>query len=204
MRQFMADAAHELRTPLAVVRSRAEVAPAAPAKRRGVSRRRCAASSARANDSGSIVDDLLTLARADAGERPVERRRVFFDDVTLDAAEAVRVIADRKSVRLEVDDFEEAAVEGDPNLLRQLVVILLDNAIKFTPAGGFVRIGVRSTPTSAELTVSDTGIGIEPDKLPLRVRSVLPRAIHRGPEPRRTLRDVGRGRAGARDRPLDR
>ena len=144
MRRFMADAAHELRTPLTVVRSRAEVALQRRASREEYRARRCAASSARAERLGSIVEDLLMLARADAGERPIERRRVFLDDVTLDAAEAARVIADRKSVRLEVDDFEEAAVDGDPALLRQLVMILLDNAIKFTAAGGVVRVGVRS------------------------------------------------------------
>ena len=106
------------------------------------------------------------MARADAGERPIDRQRVFLDDITLDAAEAVRVIADRKDVRLEVEEFEEAAVLADPALLRQLVVILLDNAIKFTAAGGTVRVSVNATPSHATLTVSDTGIGIEADKLP--------------------------------------
>jgi signal transduction histidine kinase len=165
MRRFMADAAHELRTPLTVVRSRAEVAlQRARSPEEYVQSLR--AIEQETERLGGIVEDLLMLARADAGERPVERRRVFLDDVTLDAAESARAIAERKDVRLEVDDFEEAPVNGDATLLRQLVVILLDNAIKFTNAGGLVRVGVRSDGSAATLTVTDTGVGIPPDQLP--------------------------------------
>jgi signal transduction histidine kinase len=114
---------------------------------------------------GGIVEDLLMLARADAGQRPIERRRIFLDDLTLDAAESARIIADRKAVRLEVEEFEEAAVNGDPTLLRQLVLILLDNAIKFTDPGGVVRVGVRADASVATLTVTDTA----------RLRSILSR-----------------------------
>ncbi len=166
MRRFMADAAHELRTPLTVVRSRAEVAlqfPRSPDQYadalRGIERETIRL--------GRIVEDLLTLARADAGQRPIERERVFLDDVALDAAEAARVIAERKSVRLEILEFDEMPVVGDSALLRQLGLILLDNAIKFTSPGGKVKIAVRATPTGAPaLVVSDTGVGIAADALP--------------------------------------
>jgi len=164
MRRFMADAAHELRTPLTVVRARAEVALQ---RGREPDEYVLALKSIERETERltSIVEDLLMLARADAGERPIERRRVFLDDVTSDAAGTARVIAERRSVRLDVDDFEEAAVNGDPALLRQLVMILLDNAIKFTDEGGTIRVGVRPVAASATLTVSDTGIGIAPDQL---------------------------------------
>ena len=165
MRRFMADAAHELRTPLTVVRSRAEVAlQRARSPEEYV--QSLQAIERETERLGGIVEDLLMLARADAGERPVERRRVFLDDITLDAAESARAIAERKDVRLEFDDFEEAPMNGDATLLRQLVVILLDNAIKFTNAGGLVRVGVRSDGPTTKLTVTDTGIGIPPDQLP--------------------------------------
>ncbi|HEX3866619.1 MAG TPA: HAMP domain-containing sensor histidine kinase [Gemmatimonadaceae bacterium] len=165
MRRFMADAAHELRTPLTILRGRAEVS---------LQRQRGAADYAAAlgeieRDAarlGHIVEDLLMLARADAGERPIERKRVYLDDVTLDAANAARVIANRKSVRLEVDDFEESPIEGDEMLLRQLVLILLDNAIKFTAVGGVVRVAVSARSSLATLTVTDTGSGIPPEHLP--------------------------------------
>jgi signal transduction histidine kinase len=166
MRRFMADAAHELRTPVTVVRSRAEVALQRPRSSddyaealRGIERESIRL--------GRIVEDLLTLARAEAGQRPIEPQRVFLDDAALDAAEAARVIADRESVRLEVAEFEETPVAGDAALIRQLALILLDNAIKFTPTGGLVSIAVRMTPAGAsELVVSDTGLGIAPDDLP--------------------------------------
>ncbi|MEP7001439.1 MAG: histidine kinase dimerization/phospho-acceptor domain-containing protein, partial [bacterium] len=159
MRRFMADAAHELRTPLTVVRSRAEVALQRPRDGdeyiralRGIEQD--------AARLGRIVEDLLILVRADAGERPIERKRVFLDDITLDAAEAAHIIAERRGVRLEVGAFEETAVLGDAELLRRLVMILLDNAIKFTPASGVVRVGIVATGPTATLTVSDTGAGI--------------------------------------------
>ena len=165
MRRFMADAAHELRTPLSVVRARAEVALQ---RARGPDEYTEALRGIEQESTrlSKLVEDLLMLARADAGERKIERRRVFLDDVTLDAAEAARVIAERKSVRLEVADFEEAPVSADPDLLRQLVMILLDNAVKFTPPGGVVRVQVLARGSVAELIVTDTGIGIPRDQIP--------------------------------------
>jgi signal transduction histidine kinase len=101
MRRFMADAAHELRTPLTVLRSRAEVALQQPregeqyvAALRGIE--------AESRRLGLIVEDLLTLARADAGERPVARERVFLDDIALDAAGAARDMATAKGVALDM------------------------------------------------------------------------------------------------------
>lgn len=165
MRRFMADAAHELRTPVAVLRSRAEVAlqrerdPAAYTAA-------LAAVGVEAERMGSIVDDLLTLARADAGERPIVRQAVYLDDLALEAVDGVRVLAERRGVELAVPEFEEAAVQGDPLLLRQLIVIVLDNAIKFTPAGGRVSLRVRSQPgRTAVIVVEDTGVGIAPQDL---------------------------------------
>jgi len=191
MRRFMADAAHELRTPLTVVRSRAEVALQRSRSPddyvdalRGIERESIRL--------GRIVEDLLTLARADAGQRPIERERVFLDDVALDAAEAARVIAERKGVRLEVAEFEEAPVVGDAALLRQLGLILFDNAIKFTPPGGLVRIAVRVAPSgSPTLAVSDSGVGIGTEELP----RIFER-FYRG-DPARTRSDGGGATEGA-------
>ncbi len=165
MRRFMADAAHELRTPLTVLRSRAEVAlqQSRPA---GEYAEALHGIELEARRLGSIVEDLLILARADAGERPIARERVYLDDLTLDAAGAARVVAQAKGVNVEVDEFDEAAVEGDPTLLRQLVMILLDNAVKFTARGGRVRVRVGTANDRPTLLVEDTGAGIAADQLP--------------------------------------
>jgi signal transduction histidine kinase len=165
MRRFMADAAHELRTPVAVLRSRADVAlqrerdPAAYVAA-------LTAIGAESERMGGIVDDLLMLARADAGERPLARQRLYLDDVVLEAVAGVRVLAERRGVELAVSEFEEAPVDADPVLLHQLVVIVLDNAIKFTPGGGRVSLRVGTEEGRAVVTVDDTGAGITATELP--------------------------------------
>ncbi|HEY6828609.1 MAG TPA: HAMP domain-containing sensor histidine kinase [Gemmatimonadaceae bacterium] len=187
MRRFMADAAHELRTPVTAIRSRAEVAAQRPRSPEEYVRA-LGAIEAESARLGRIVEDLLTLARADARERPIEPRRLFLDDVALDAADAARAMADKKGVRMEVGDFEEAPVLGDASLLRQLIMILLDNAIKFTPTGGRVRVDVQRSGPAASVIVSDTGIGITGEQLP----HIFDR-FYRG-DPSRTRDPEGDGR----------
>lgn len=164
MRRFMSDAAHELRTPITVLRARAEVALQQPREAanyvsalRGVE--------AEARRLGGIVDSLLVLARADAGERQLERERLFLDDIAIEAAGAARIVGKQKGVEVTVEEFEEAAVVGDAALIRQLIMILLDNAIKFTDAGGVVRLRVSMHEGAPTFIVEDTGIGIKPDEL---------------------------------------
>jgi signal transduction histidine kinase len=165
MRRFMADAAHELRAPVAVLRTSAEVAlqaprdPAAYADTLRVIERE-------AERLGGIVDDLLTLARADAGERPLKREPFFLDDVVLESAEAARALAGAKGVELTLGAFDEAPVEGDADLVRQLVMNLLQNAVKFTPGGGTVRVDVLQDDGASVAIIEDSGVGIAPEHLP--------------------------------------
>ena len=163
-RRFMADAAHELRTPIAVLRTKADVALQAPRTPEGyVTTLR--GMGMEAQRLGRVVDDLLTLARADAGERPPAVERFFLDDVVVDAALSVRTLAQAAGVTLEVEEFEETPLDGDPALVRELVIVLLDNAVKFTPAGGRVRVRVSPEPAPT-VRVDDTGAGIPPEQLP--------------------------------------
>ena len=154
MRRFMADAAHELRAPVTILRTRAEVALG---QSRDSARDAVAfqAIEREATRLGQVVGDLLTLARADAGERPIAQVPLYLDD-----------LAEQKHVQLEVGGFEEAKITGDPTLIRQLLLIVLDNAIKFTAAGGQVRLDVSAEDGRAAAVVADTGVGISPEHLP--------------------------------------
>ncbi|HEX5385308.1 MAG TPA: HAMP domain-containing sensor histidine kinase [Gemmatimonadales bacterium] len=205
MRRFMADAAHELRTPIAVLRTRAEVAlqrPRTPdayvAALEQVDRE--------SERLGALVDDLLTLARADAGERPVRRERVRLDEAVLDAVAAASALAERRGVRVDAGGMDEVSVDADPALVRQLAMILLDNAIKFSEPGGVVEASVSRDGKSAgagqghsghasgpQLTVRDAGLGIPPAELP----HVFDR-FYRGDAVRGTTGGAGLGLAIAR------
>ncbi len=164
MRRFMADAAHELRTPITILRTRAEVALQQPRKAANyVSALR--AVEAEARRLGGIVDSLLVLARADAGEQQIDTARIFLDDIAVDAAGAAQIVARQKNVEVTVDQFEEAPIQGDPTLVRQLIMIVLDNAVKFTDAGGQVHIRVSMREGVPTFSVEDTGIGIKQEEL---------------------------------------
>ena len=165
MRSFVADASHELRTPAAVLRTRAEVTLQRPrtveeytaiVSRMGDEARRL----------GHLVDGLLILAASDEQRLALRREPVFLDDLLVDASELVWTLAASKGVSLELAEFEEAPVDADPGLIRQLFIILLENAVKFTPASGHVRASVQTDDTTCRVTVRDTGPGIEPEMLP--------------------------------------
>jgi signal transduction histidine kinase len=192
MRRFMADAAHELRTPITLLRTRADVAVGQP---RDSTRDTTTfqAIEREAGRLGAIVGELLMLARADAGERPVTRDALYLDDAAAGAVEAARTLAEHKRVSVEVGTFEEAHITGDPALVRELLLIVLDNAIKFTPAGGHVRLDVSVQDGRAAVTVTDTGIGIPADQLP----HVFER-FYRGDAARREAEGAGLGLAIAR------
>ena len=164
-REFAADASHELRTPLTVVRASLEHL------------RRHADEPVRAvgdalDDIGaevehltSLVDDLLLLARSDSGAISLDRLPLDLGDVAAAAASSLAKPAGAKDVSVEVDP-EPAIVEGDAARLRQLVFILVDNAIRHSPTGGHVRVAVRREGGSAFLDVEDDGRGVTPEDMP--------------------------------------
>lgn len=155
-REFAADASHELRTPLTVIRSSVEYL-----------RRHAEQPVAQVGDAlvdidaevsnlTSLVEDLLLLARSDSGAISLERVPVDLDEVAIDATAALGKQAEAAGVHLEVDP-EPAPILGDAARLRQLVTILVDNAIRHSQSGGMVRVAIRA---GATLTVDDGGQGV--------------------------------------------
>lgn len=161
-RQFMADASHELRTPVAALSSVADVALARKDRDSAELREALDIVRGEGHRLGRLVDDLLFLSRADAGELPSRRENLFLEEVLQDSARAARGLAASRGVRLISSPGEEAPFVGDPHLLRRLVMILLDNAIKHAAAGGEVRLSLERDDTAEQyrIIVEDTGAGV--------------------------------------------
>ena len=168
-RRFLADAAHELRTPLARVRSRVELAMLAPDAAAGDPTADPAASVLPpVHDElvrmSRLIDELLQLARADAGRDTAmgARQRVFLDDLVTDELHRWHVDAERARVTLTCSSLQEAPVSGDEVLLRRLIGILVDNALRYSRPGGHVDVRVDVDGPRVVLVVEDDGIGIAP------------------------------------------
>jgi signal transduction histidine kinase len=113
-----------------------------------------------------IVRDLFLMARADGGRLEIEQRPYHFDEVIDGAARAARVMAHKKGVELLTGPVPEACGHGDDGLIRQLLLILLENAVKFTPTGGRISIESSFAGESIVIRVKDTGCGIAPEHQP--------------------------------------
>ena len=164
-RQFTADASHELRTPLTAVKGEVEVAltrPREPDAYREVLR----SVNEEADRLIRLVGSLLTLARADAGQIPVALEAVDVADLVGSAVEQVRPAAHQRDIELVLASGPPVILRADEDLLLQLLLNLLDNAIKYTPLGGRVTAGWNTNSAQVELWVRDTGAGIAPEHLP--------------------------------------
>jgi heavy metal sensor kinase len=160
-RRFVADASHELRTPLATIRGRSEVLLLSPTldleTRDGLAMIRD-----EAGRMARLVANLLLLARGDEA-RAIARRPVELDVLLLEVARQARTLAQGVSVTLRHED--QALVRGDADLLKQLLLNLVDNALTYTPPGGHVDLALHVADGHARLAVRDTGPGIAPAEL---------------------------------------
>lgn len=165
VRRFTADAAHELRTPLAILRNEAEVALRVP--RDSEQYRDCLEDMLEEIDHLTRLSDaLLYLFREDAGLGVVARDPVDLQEIVRQVADHMRVVAAEKHQELSVDAPSPCWVMGNSEQLRRLLFNLLENAIKFTPNGGRIEVRVENRGEQACITVCDSGAGIAPEHLP--------------------------------------
>jgi len=163
-RAFVADAAHELRTPLAIMRGASELGlTAGIGSEQEASLEQVLAQNAHLT---RLVEDLSTLARADSGAVDVERASVDLSRLVVETVEGVAVLAEDRGVRLSAEATGAARVIGDAGRLRQVLLILLDNALKHTPAGGAVAVRVAREGGQVRLQVRDSGPGLAPEDVP--------------------------------------
>ena len=165
-RRFVADASHELRTPVAAIRSMTDVmlaqrTPIEPEEYLAVLRD----VNAEAERLGHLINDLLALARTDENQALLEHEPVRLDLLVADVVATTEPLAAEKGITMEVLANEPATVLGDEVRLIQVIMNLIDNALTYTNAGGTVKLEVVVQNNSAILTVRDTGIGIAPEHL---------------------------------------
>ncbi len=162
-RRFLADAAHELRTPLTSVRADLDALRAHPEMDPAEREDALRAAERETARMGRLVDDLLALARADAGPflRP---QPVSLDGLVLDVMRAAEPLA--SSARLDISDWDQVALVADPDRLRQALLNLIDNALRHSPAGGTVAVGLARDGGEARIAVRDEGPGIAAEHLP--------------------------------------
>src|SRR4029079_17488830 len=111
-----------------------------------------------------LVDDMLALARADAGQRPPQIEEFYLNDLTEECCRAAQVLATQKGVSLALLPSPDTLFRGDEVLLRRMILNLLDNAIKYTPSGGSVSVKLIEEKAQVKIVVSDTGIGIPAER----------------------------------------
>jgi len=157
-RRFMADASHELRTPVAIVRGEADVILGKEKRDETEYRESFAIVQSEAERMTRIIEDLFTLARVDAGQQPLHKETVYLDEILSDAAKSFRTVAKNRNITLNFETPEEMKFSGDSQLLRRLFSNLIDNALKH--AKSQVKVSAERRNDFYEINISDDGAGI--------------------------------------------
>jgi len=167
IKQFTADASHELRAPIALIRTTAEVAAQKRDREANEYLEALDDILEESERTSQVVDSLMLLARADAGKEVIEREVVDAASISRTAAEQGEKLARIRGLHFSASIPDQPIwVQADPEALRRALLILLDNAGKYTPEGGSVRVDLSTENGTAKITVSDTGIGIAPADIP--------------------------------------
>ncbi len=165
IREFTLHASHELKTPLTILCGETEIElrdEALPAAQR----ERAASRLDELRRLSRVVDGLTLLTKADAGQVALDLAPVRLDELVRDSFADAQILAETPGIRVECGACPAVTVEGNGHRLRQLLLNLLDNAIKYNQAQGWVRLGLRREGETAELTVGNSGPGIAPEILP--------------------------------------
>ncbi|HLI83131.1 MAG TPA: heavy metal sensor histidine kinase [Bryobacteraceae bacterium] len=165
MRRFVQDASHEIRTPLAVIRGEADVA-LSRARAASEYRESLAVIQEESRRLSRLVEDLLNLARADAGRVQLRLENLYVNDLVAECCRSVEPLAAARNLTLACNASADIPFRGDEELLRRMVLNLLDNAIRYTPPGGRISAAVESQNGEIRIRVADTGIGIPPESVP--------------------------------------
>jgi len=164
--RFSADASHELRTPLTVLQGELESMARSSSNLPIEIRDTIGSALEETQRLAKIVENLLAISRLEAGEARKQLERLDFAELARSTADQMRLLAEEKNIHLDCNGAEHVEVDADPARLKQVVVNLLDNAIKYTPERGKVSISVVKQDSRAVLEVEDNGIGISADDLP--------------------------------------
>ena len=165
LRRFTADASHELKTPLTVLRASIERAMMA-GRGSNDQMERLEEALNEVTRMADLVNSLLSLARADEGRFDLVRDVVLLDSMLRDIAETAAILGEPNGIAVVVTECEPLTVEGDAPRLRQLLLNLVENAIKYTTVGGSIELSLSADTGAAVLTVKDTGMGIAAADLP--------------------------------------
>jgi heavy metal sensor kinase len=163
--RFSADVSHELRTPLTILRG--ELETAVQHERLSPELLDLVGSALEETERlRTIVDQLLVVSRLDAGDAHMEKLQLDLGQLATSTVEQMLLLAEEKSITVRCDVQPDVEVEGDPSRLKQIVVNLLDNAIRYTGEGGSISVSAAKQNGWATLTVSDNGAGIPAEALP--------------------------------------
>jgi heavy metal sensor kinase len=162
-RQFMADASHELRTPVTTARTAASVTLQQPHRAEPEYRETLDIIEQEMVRLSRIVDDMFTLARADAGSYPVRPTPMYLDEVFDEVVRASRVVASTRQITIADSAVRPAPFTGDEDLIRRLIVNIVDNAVRYAPSNSVIRIALDRAQRGYAISVSDDGPGIPPE-----------------------------------------
>jgi two-component system sensor histidine kinase CiaH len=164
--RFVADASHELRTPTAVIHAQTELLFRHPTHSIEQESPNIAVILKESKRMGKLVEDLLTLARSDSNQLQIQSSTIALDSLLSEVIDQFRLLADTQEIEIITDLHPPLTLWGDEGRIRQLLIILLDNALKYTPSSGRIEVSGRYQSNSVYISILDTGCGIAEDELP--------------------------------------